>query len=157
MISVVFLERNVTELFSLPISDTSWQRFKGEEKIFNEDSSCAILTALSCAPGFFPESLDCCGVNTISSFLLTNRVRKTPSARQQCWPETFCESGKFFRIRKVFATRWRISGHFGKCPDTIQNIQIICNVSGWTGKFPDDLKSVGMNWNLSRWCSVRII
>ena len=66
-------------------------------------------------------------------------------------------TGKFLRIRKVFATRWRISGHFGKCPDTIQNIQIICNVSGWTGKFPDDLKSVGMNWNLSRWCSVRII
>ena len=88
---------------------------------------------------------------------LQSRVRKTPSARQQCWPETFCESGKFFRIRKVFATRWRISGHFGKCPDTIQNIQIICNASGWTGKFPDYLKSVGMNWNLSRWCSVRII
>ena len=64
---------------------------------------------------------------------------------------------KFLRIRKVLQKKWRISRHFGKCPDTIQNIQIICNVSGWTGKFPDDLKSVGMNWNLSRWCSVRII
>ena len=50
--------------------------------------------------------------------------------------------------RKVFANPesfgnkliicWRISGYFGKCPDTIQNIQMICKV--------------GMNWKCSIWC-----
>ena len=63
--------------------------------------------------------------------------------RQQCWPESFC---------KKLIIGWRISGYFGTCPDTIQNIQIIYKVSGWTGKFSDDLKSVGMNWKVSRWC-----
>ena len=58
-------------------------------------------------------------------------------------PESFCNK---------LIICWRISGYFGKCPDTIQNIQIICKVSGWTGKFPDDLKSVGMNWKVSIWC-----
>ena len=58
-------------------------------------------------------------------------------------PESFC---------KKLIIGWRISGYFGTCPDTIQNIQIIYEVSGWTGKFSDDLKSVGMNWKVSRWC-----
>ena len=58
-------------------------------------------------------------------------------------PESFCNK---------LIICWRISGYFGKCPDTIQNIQIICKVSGWTGKFPGDLKSVGMNWKVSIWC-----
>ena len=58
-------------------------------------------------------------------------------------PESFCNK---------LIIGWRISGYFGKCPDTIQNIQIICKVSAWTGKFLDDLKSVGMNWKVSRWC-----
>ena len=58
-------------------------------------------------------------------------------------PESFCNK---------LIICWRISGYFGKCPDTIQNIQIIYKVSGWTGKFSDDLKSVGMNWKVSRWC-----
>ena len=62
---------------SFLVLDTSWQRLKGEDQIFNKDSSCAILTALPCAPGFLPESLDCCGVNTISSFLLTNLTNFT--------------------------------------------------------------------------------
>ena len=54
--------------------------------------------------------------------------------------------------RKVFAKPesfwnklvigWRISGYFGKYPDIIQNIQIICKVSRWTGKFPYDVKCV---------------
>ena len=59
---------------------------------------------------------------------MLSRVRKTPSARQQCWPESFCEK---------FIIGWRISGYFA-----IQNIQIIWKVSRWTGKFPDNLKSV---------------
>jgi hypothetical protein len=36
-------------------------------------------------------------------------------------PESFCNK---------LIICWRISGYFGKCPDTIQNIQIICKVSG---------------------------
>ena len=44
-------------------------------------------------------------------------------------PESFCNK---------LIICWRISGYFGKCPDTIQNIQIICKV--------------GMNWKFSIWC-----
>ena len=58
-------------------------------------------------------------------------------------PESFCNK---------LIIGWRISGYFGKCPDTIQNIQIIYKVYRWTGKFPEDLKSVGMNCKVSKWC-----
>ena len=44
-------------------------------------------------------------------------------------PESFCNK---------LIICWRISGYFGKCPDTIQNIHIICKV--------------GMNWKFSIWC-----
>ena len=50
------------------------------------------------------------------------RVRKTPSACQQCWPESFCKSGKFL---------WQV--HFW-----LKNFRL----SGWTGKFLDFLKNV---------------
>ena len=49
-----------------------------------------------------------------------NRVTKTPSARQQCWPESFCKSGKFC---DNFNISWRIPRYFA-----IRNIQIICKV-----------------------------
>ena len=78
-----------------------------------------------------------------------SRVRKTLSVRQQCWPESFCESEKFLQEDHYWLKNFRI---FGKCLYTIQNIQMIYKVSGWTGKFPDDLKSVRMNWKVSRWC-----
>ena len=57
-------------------------------------------------------------------------------------PESFC---------KKLIIGSRISGYFGKNPDSIQNIQVTCKVSGWTGKFPDDLRSVRMIWKVSRW------
>ena len=50
------------------------------------------------------------------------RVAKPPSARQQCWPESFCKSG------------W-----FEKCPDDLQSIGMIWRVSGWS-------ESVWMIW-----------
>ena len=86
------------------------------------------------------------------------RVRKTLSARQQCWPESFWESGKFLRHAhywlRNFQIIWKIpkcctkyqdksvrmickvSGQSEKCPDNLEN------VSGWYGKCPDDQKSV---------------
>ena len=84
-----------------------------------------------------------------TAFMIFSRVRKTPSARQQCWPESFCESGKFLQQAHYWLKNFQI---FWKCTNTIQNIQIICKVSRWTGKFPDYLKSVRMNWKVSRWC-----
>ena len=54
----------------------------------------------------------------------STRVTKTPSARQQCWPESFCKSGKFLR----HVHYW------------LKNIRILCNT-----KYPDDMQSVRMN------------
>ena len=56
------------------------------------------------------------------------RVTKTPSARQQCWPESFCKSGKFL---------WQV--HYW-----LKNFQILCNT-----KYPDNMQSVQMNWKVS--------
>ena len=41
--------------------------------------------------------------------------------------ESFCKSGKFLQKAHYWLKNFLI---FGKCPDTIQNIQIICKVSG---------------------------
>ena len=53
------------------------------------------------------------------------RVRKTPSARQQCWPESFCESGKFLQqahyLLKNFRIFWKMSGYYTKYPDNMQS------------------------------------
>ena len=57
-----------------------------------------------------------------------NRVTKTPSARQQCWPESFCKYGKF--LRQV---------HYW-----LKNFRILCNT-----KYPDNMQSVRMNWKVS--------
>ena len=57
-----------------------------------------------------------------------SRVAKTPSARQQCWPESFCKSGKF--LRQV---------HYWQ-----KNIRILCNT-----KYPDNMQTVRMNWKVS--------
>ena len=35
--------------------------------------------------------------------LWVRRVTKSPSARQQCWPESFCKSGKFFATSSLLA------------------------------------------------------
>ena len=56
------------------------------------------------------------------------RVAKTPSARQQCWPESFCKSGKF--LRQV---------HYW-----LENFWILCNT-----KYQDNMQSVRMNWKVS--------
>ena len=97
--------------------------------------------------------------NKIFSHQVANliRVRKTLSARQQCWPESFCESGKFLRHAhywlKNFRIIWKMSGCYTKypyksvrmiwkvfgqskrCPDNLENL------SGSSGKCPDDLES----------------
>ena len=57
-----------------------------------------------------------------------DRVTKTPSARQQCWPESFCKSGKFL---------WQV--HYW-----LKNFRILCNT-----KYPDNMQSVRMNWKVS--------
>ena len=43
-------------------------------------------------------------------------VRKTPSACQQCWPESFCESGKFLQQAEEY-------------PDLLENVQILYKIS----------------------------
>ena len=48
--------------------------------------------------------------------------------RQQCWPESFCKSGKF--LRQV---------HYW-----LKNFWILCNT-----KYPDNMQSVRMNWKVS--------
>ena len=66
-------------------------------------------------------------INTTST-CNANRVRKTPSACQQCWPESFCKSRKF--LRQV---------HYW-----LKNFRILCNT-----KYPDNMQSVRMNWKVS--------
>ena len=87
--------------------------------------------------------------------LLVTRVAKTPSARQQCWPESFCKSGKFlrqvhywlknFRIlcitkypgnMQIVRMNWKVFGQSKRCLDDLEN------VSGWYGKCLGDLKNV---------------
>ena len=77
------------------------------------------------------------------------RVIKTPSARQQCWPESFCESGKFLQKSHYWLKNlrmfWKMSGYYTKYTDNIKSVRMNWKVSGWS-------KSVGMNWKVSRWC-----
>ena len=49
------------------------------------------------------------------------RVAKTPSARQQCWPESFCKSGKFSRQVHYWLKNFRILCNT-KYPDNMQNV-----------------------------------
>ena len=58
----------------------------------------------------------------------SRRVTKTPLARQQCWPESFCNSGKF--LRQV---------HYW-----LKNFRILCKTI-----YPDNMESVRMNWKKS--------
>ena len=70
-----------------------------------------------------------------------SRVRKTLSARQQCWAESFCESGKFLRHAhywlKNFRIIWKMSGCYTKYPD--KSVWMIWKVSGQSKKCPDNL------------------
>ena len=43
------------------------------------------------------------------------RVAKTPSARQQCWPESFCKSGKFLRHVHYWLKNFRIIWKMSRC------------------------------------------
>ena len=77
------------------------------------------------------ENCECCPVSrslSNSQSLTLNRVTKTPSARQQCWPESFCKSGKF--LRQV---------HYW-----LKNFRILCST-----KYPDKYAGVQMNWKFS--------
>jgi len=57
--------------------------------------------------------------------IVTTRVTKTLSARQQCWPESFCKSGKFLQqahyLLKNFRIFWKMSGYYTKYPDNMQS------------------------------------
>ena len=69
------------------------------------------------------------------------RVAKTPSARQQCWPESFCKSGKFLRQVHYWLTNFRILCNT-KYPDNMQSVRMNWKVSGQSKKFPDNLENV---------------
>ena len=56
-------------------------------------------------------------------------------------------SGKFLRVRKVFARNpWKWIGKFA---DHLQNFQIGWIFSGWSGKFLDSLESFRIVWIFS--------
>ena len=75
-----------------------------------------------------------------------SRVRKTPSARQQCWPESFCESGKFLQKAhywlKNFRIFWKMSGYYTKYPDNMQSVLMNWKVPGQSKKCPVNLENV---------------
>ena len=75
-------------------------------------------------------------------------------------------SGKFLRVRKVFARNpwncnWEFpdplenfqifSGLSGKFPDSLESFRIGWIFSGWSGKFPDSLESFWIGWIFSGW------
>ena len=77
-----------------------------------------------------------------NQFLLCNiRVTKTPSARQQCWPESFCKSGKFLRQVHYWLNNFRILCNT-KYPDNMQTVRMNWKVSGQSKKCPDNLENV---------------
>ena len=58
-------------------------------------------------------------------------------------------SGKFLRVRKVFARNpWKCTGKFA---DRLQNFQIVWIFSGLSRKFPDSLESFRIIWIFSGW------
>ena len=71
-------------------------------------------------------------------------VRKTLSACQQCWPESFCESAKFLRHAhywlKNFWIIWKMSQCYTKYTD--KSVRMIWKVSGQSKKCPDNLEKV---------------
>jgi len=80
--------------------------------------------------------------------VMDSRVRKTPSARQQCWPESFCESGKFLQKAHYWLKNirifWDMSGYYTKYPDNIQSVRMNWKVFGWSKKCRDELESFQM-------------
>ena len=63
------------------------------------------------------------------------RVRKTPSARQQCWPKSFCRSGKFLRQVYYWLKNFWILCNTKypdnmQCPDELECFRTILEVSG---------------------------
>ena len=105
----------------------------------------------------------------------SNRVRKTPSARRHCRPESFCASGKFLRVstklvrnqvKTSFWTVWKISRQSGNMTNNMESFQTVWKLSGnskkfsvslesfWTirkifgqsGEFPDSLKGFRTVW-----------
>ena len=69
------------------------------------------------------------------------RVTKTPSARQQCWPESFCKSGKFLRQIHYWLNNFWILCNT-KYPDNMQSVRMNWKVSGQSKKCPDNLENV---------------
>ena len=74
---------------------------------------------------------------------LGTRVAKTPSARQQCWPESFCKSGKFLRQIHYWLKNFQILRNT-KYPDNMQSVQMNWKVSGQSKKCPDNLENVSI-------------
>ena len=70
-----------------------------------------------------------------------SRVRKTLSARQQCWLESFCKSGKFLRQVNYWLKNFRILCKT-KYPDNMQSVRMNWKVSGQSKKCPDNLESI---------------
>ena len=69
------------------------------------------------------------------------RVTKNPSACQQCWPESFCKSGKFLRQVHYWLKNFRILCNT-KYPDNMQSVRMNWKVSGQSKKCPDNLENV---------------
>ena len=72
---------------------------------------------------------------------LVSRVTKTLSARQQCWLESFCKSGKFLRQVHYWLKIIRILCNT-KYPDNMQSVRMHWKVSGQSKQCPDNLEKV---------------
>ena len=93
--------------------------------------------------------LQCCRNCKCKALRTTNnQSQKKPSAHQQCWPESFCESGKFLQqayyLLENFRIFWKMSGYCTKYPDNMQSVWMNWKVSGWSKKCRDELESFHM-------------
>ena len=76
-----------------------------------------------------------------------SRGRKTSSSYRYCRPESFCTTGKFLHVRKLFARNPLCSRKFS---DYLESFPIVWKVSGWSGKLVDGLDIFRMVRKVSR-------
>ena len=93
-----------------------------------------------------------------------SRVPKTWYAGMHCIPESFCASGKFLRVRKVFAriekigykmkpeifSALKFSRLSGNLPDYLETFRTVRKLARLSGNFPDSPEIFQTVWKLSR-------
>jgi len=90
--------------------------------------------------------------------------QRCPQRQKNPVCEYALHTGKFLRVRKVFAriykiypniclesfqTVWKVSRQSGKFPDSLETFRTVWTVSGQSGKFLDSLESFQTVWKVS--------